>query len=166
MGPAIEVDVRKAQFKDAQAIADFVSNACPDDAISRMDVAERFSQVGFLIGEYEDEMVGLVGWQVENLVIRVIDFLIAPAIDRVVAGRTLITKMEELGQELQAEASILFLPPNPSKDLINYWEIFGYEPRKVGQLPKAWREASREWSPNSTGVMLKQLRKDITMRPM
>ena len=163
---ALEVHVRRARLNDAEAIANFVNSARPGNPVVRLDVADRFSQVGFMIAEHEGRMVGLLGWQVENLVIRVTDFLIAPAIDRVVAGRALIQSMEEEGKLLQAEASILFLPPTPSRDLISYWEMFGYEHRPVSDMYKAWREAAAEWNATSSGVMIKQLRKDLTRRPI
>lgn len=164
---ALEVQVRKARLNDAEIIAKFVNSARTEaEAITRLDVADRFSQVGFIIAEYHNEAVGLVGFQVENLVIRVTDFLIAPAIDRVVAGKALVAAMEQAGEDLQAEACILFLPPNPSQELVSYWEIFEYDRKPVSKLPRAWREASHEWSTHATEVMIKQLREDMTHKPM
>lgn len=162
----IQVQVRKARLKDAETIANFVNSARPIDTVTRLDVAERFSQVGFMLAEYNNEPVGLVGFQVDNLVIRVTDFLIAPAVDRVIAGKALVSAMEEAGVQLQAESSILFLPPNPSQDLIAYWEVFGYVRRAVKKLPKAWQEAAKEWSVGAVEVMIKQLRIDLTRKPM
>lgn len=164
---ALEVQVRKARLKDAEMIAKFVNSARPkEEAVTRLDVAERFSQVGFMIAEYRDEAVGLLGFQVENLVIRVTDFLIAPAIDRVVAGKALVAAMEQAGQELQAEACMLYLPPTPSHELVLYWEIFEYERKPVSSLPRAWREASKEWSSDAIEVMVKPLREDLIRKPM
>ncbi len=162
-----EIEVRRGRMKDAQTIADFVNKARPSATpVTRTDVAERYSQVGFLLAEYNQQLVGLVGWQVENLVIRVTDFLIAPAVDRVVAGRVLISAMEEEGRQLQCEAAILFLPPNPSADLISYWETFSYEKRAVATLPKVWRDAVTEIRINTQSVMVKQLREDLVRKPM
>lgn len=163
---AENVEVRRAKLVDAQTIADFVNSARPENQVTRLDVAERFSQVGFLFAEFQDEVVGLLGWQVENLVVRVTDFLIAPAIDRVIAGRALVTAMEREGLELQAEAAILFLPPDPSPELISYWELFEYEHKPMSALHKAWREAASEWQVGASSVMIKQLREDIVRRPM
>ena len=110
---AAEIQVRKAQFKDADDIAALINRARPEETIGKMDIAERFSQVGFLLAEAAGNIVGLIGWQVENLVIRVTDFLVSSQVDRVAAGEAMIEAMEEAGEELQAEASLLFLPPNP-----------------------------------------------------
>ncbi len=163
---AAEIQVRKAQFKDADNIAALINRARPGEAIGKMDVAERFSQVGFLLAESGGDIVGLIGWQVENLVIRVTDFLVSSQIDRVAAGEAMIAAMEAAGEELQAEASLLFLPPNPSNDLLGYWLQFGYQRQPVDELPKAWREAAGEWNPDASKAMVKILREDRVMRPM
>lgn len=162
-----QIDVRRARLREADVIARFVNEARPGGAkVSAADVAERFGAVGFMCAEYNGQIVGLLGWQVENLVVRVTDFLIAPAIDRVVAGRALISAMEEEGRQLEAEAAILFLPPRPSPELIKFWELFGYQKREVSSLSKAWREAALEWRPGTKEVMVKQLRERLINRPM
>jgi len=160
------VQVRKANLKDAETIANFVNRAHPEAKVTRLSVAERFSQVGFMLAEHEGEVVGLLGFQVENLVIRVTDFLIAPAVDRVVAGKALVPAMEEAGADLQVEAAILFLPPDPSQDLVEYWKSFGYERRAIADMHRAWREAAAEWDAAKEEVMVKQLREDVTRKPM
>jgi hypothetical protein len=119
-----------------------------------------------LIAEHDERTVGLLGWQIENLIVRVTDFLIAPAIDRVIAGRALIETMEEEAYQLQAEVAILFLPPNPSEGLVSFWELFDYDRRPVAELNKNWQEVAEEWNARSTEVMIKQLRKGLTYKPL
>ena len=162
----MEIQVRKARLQDAESIANFVNRAHGEDIINRLDVAQRFSQVGFMLAEQEDTLVGVMGWQVENLVIRVIDFLIAPMVNPITVGEILIEAVEEAGKELEAEASILFLPPEPSETLTSFWEYFGYEYRPVSELSKAWREATTEWNIDESRAMLKQLRDRMVRRPM
>jgi len=163
---AVQVQVRRARLQDAQPIADFVNSAYAGHPVTGADVKGRFSQVGFMLAEHDGHIIGLLGWQVENLVIRVNDFLVAPALDRVIAGRALIEAMEREGLLLQAEAAILLLPLRPSPDLIAYWEIFGYEQREVAALPRAWREAAREWNAEARQVMMKPLRQDLVQKPI
>ncbi len=162
----MEIKVRRANLRDAQRIADFVNKANRDNAVTRQMVALRFSDVGFLLAEMGGELVGMLGWQVENLVARVTDFLVYPAVDRVIAGRALIEAMEEEAKLLQAEAIILFPPPNPSRELLDYWGLFGYERQAIANLPRAWREVAREWNPQATEVILKQLRTGLVNRPL
>ncbi len=162
----MEIKVRRANLRDAPRIAAFVNRANRNKAITPQMVALRFSEVGFLLAEMGDDLVGMLGWQVENLVARVTDFLVYPAVDRVVAGRALIEAMEEEARLLQAEAIILFPPPNPSRELLDYWALFGYEHKPVAALPRAWREVAHEWNPHATEVILKQLREGLINRPL
>ncbi|MFN2202948.1 MAG: hypothetical protein ACK2UO_17245 [Caldilineaceae bacterium] len=160
------IEVRKARLSDAERIADFVNSAHAERQVSQMDVAERFSQVGFLLAEQRGKIVGLAGWRVENLVICLTDFLIAPGVDRVSTGRLLVTAMEKEGGFLQAEVAFLFLPTNPSRDLIAYWQHLAYARKAMSELPKAWREAAKEWNPKATEAMVKQIREDLIRKPM
>jgi N-acetylglutamate synthase-like GNAT family acetyltransferase len=160
------VRVRKARFDDAKAIADFVNQARPDRQSNAQDVAERFGQVGFLLAEDQNHIGGMIGWVVENLIIRVTDFLIGSGTDRVATGRALINAMEEQGAYLQAEAAMLFLPQNPSQVLIDYWEQFGYARETLAGLPKAWRQAAAEWNAGATEAMIKKLREDLVRKPI
>ncbi|MFP4346148.1 MAG: hypothetical protein ACLFU8_15735 [Anaerolineales bacterium] len=163
----VNVQVRSARLQDAKQIASFVNKARPGgDVVNRLRVAERFSDVGFLLAEQKEQLVGILGWQVENLVVRVTDFLVAPAVDRVVAGRALISEMEAAAKTLQAEAAILFLPENPSQELVEFWELFDYQRRKVVNLNRYWREAVQEWSNSTSEVMIKQLREGLVSRPI
>lgn len=164
---ALNIQVRRAKLDDAAAIADFVNRARRrGEPVSRLMVAQRFSEVGFMLAELNGQIVGMLGWQVENLIARITDFLIAPAIDRVVAGRALIQTMEAEAQKLEAEAAMLFLPPRPSTDLIGFWELFGYKQQAFDALPKPWRQAIAEWNPGVTSVMVKVLRTEMVRRPI
>jgi len=161
------VQIRMARLKDAEAIAGFVNRARPEAQVTRMDVAERFSQVGFALAEAQGVLVGLGGFQVENLVIRVTDFLIAPDANRVATGHAMVAAMETAGIDLQTEAAMLFLPKNPSAGLIEYWQALGYERLPVADMRhRAWREAAAEWNDAQDEAMVKQLREDVTRKPL
>jgi N-acetylglutamate synthase-like GNAT family acetyltransferase len=161
------IHVRRTRLADVEEIARFINKAKPGKKqVSGAMIVDRFSEVGFLIAEHDERTVGLLGWQIENLIVRVTDFLIAPAIDRVIAGRALIETMEEEAYQLQAEVAILFLPPNPSEGLVSFWELFDYDRRPVAELNKNWQEVAEEWNARSTEVMIKQLRKGLTYKPL
>lgn len=167
MSESVGVTVRRARPSDAPRIAEFVNRAgAGKKPITPQDVLERFGVVGFLLAEKDGELVGLLGWQVENLVVRVTDFLIFPAHLRLVAGRALLTAMEQAAQELLCEAAILIVPNNVPREVLQFWEAFGYTPRDLDSLPKAWREAAREANPATDRVILKQLREERILHPV
>lgn len=162
-----KVEVRRTRLQDVDLIAEFINKSRPlARHLPPLAITDRFSDVGFLLAEYKGQPVGLMGWQVENLVVRVTDFLIAPAIDRVIAGRALISEMEEAARQLQAEAAILFLPPHPSQEIIDFWETFDYTRRKISSLNRNWREVAEEWRHDSDEVMLKAFRERMVHRPI
>lgn len=164
---APEIQIRRARLDDAAAIADFVNRARRRGAsISRAMVAQRFSDVGFMLAELNGQIVAMLGWQVENLIARITDFLVAPTIDRTTVGRALIQRIEEQGRILQVEAAMLFLPPQPSPQLIAFWEQFGYKEHAFESLPRQWRQAASEWNPSAGNIMLKVLREDMVRRPI
>jgi len=169
-----EIRVRRAKLADAAAIAEFVnaahagarSTAQSVAQVAAQDVLDRFSQGGFMLAQVDARLVGLLGWQVENLVVRVSDLLISYPADPKVVGQALIDKMESEASVLVAEAVLLFLPSNPSAKLLAFWEGFGYEFAGLKDLPRAWREAVAERGLDAQGVMVKRLRQDMVTRPV
>lgn len=166
MAESTEIRVRRARPSDAGEIAAFVNRARPQKPVSAAEVLERLGTVGFLLAEMGGELVGILGWQVENLVVRVTDFLIYPARLSLSAGQALLTSMEEAANELLCEAAILVIPANPPPEVLQFWEVFGYYPREIASLPRAWREAAREANPASEQVVLKQLRRERILHPI
>ena len=123
--------------------------------------------VGFLLAEWGDTLLGMLGWQAENLVVRLTDFLIGAASERVAVSQALLSEMERAAGELQCEAALLF-PPRPAPAaLVEFYETLGYEHRVVGDLPKAWQEAAHEGQlEKSDSVLVKKLREKRVLRPM
>ncbi|MGC9469775.1 MAG: hypothetical protein ACP5HS_14355 [Anaerolineae bacterium] len=161
-----QITLRRARLADAGAIAAFVKAAGRAAEVDQGDVADRFGHVGFMLAEREGQMVGLLGWQVENLLVRVTDFLISPEVDVFATGKRLIETAEREGKELQAEAVLLFLPAAPSPKLVAYWDQLGYEALTSKDLPKPWRQAIQEGDRDAKGIMVKRLRHDIVRRPI
>ncbi|MBN1179722.1 MAG: GNAT family N-acetyltransferase [Anaerolineae bacterium] len=161
------IEVQRARPSDIGNIVEFINRARPaGKEVSRAEILERFSVVGFLLAVRDGEIIGMMGWLAENLVARVTDFMVWPAVERLVAGRLLIASMEDAARELQCEAAILFLPRNPPPEMLIFWGAFGYKPADVDALPKAWREAAREVRGSTDRVVVKQLRHDLITRPM
>ena len=157
------ITVRRAKPRDAEKIAAFVNRAWRGRrTIDRMKVLERLGSVGFFLAERDGELVGMLGWRAENLVVRVTDFLVGAVSDRVAIGNALLREMEKAANELQCEAALLFLPRPAPQSLKNFYATLGYTERVVSTLPKDWQEAAREarLSDNDT-IMVKQLRERI-----
>jgi N-acetylglutamate synthase-like GNAT family acetyltransferase len=168
MTQAREIAVRRAKPSDAGKIAAFVNNAWHGrQKVDDMAVIERFGSVGFLLAERDSELTGMLGWQAENLVVGLTDFLINPASERVAVGQALLTEMEQYAHELQCEASLLFLPRPSPPALIEFCETLGYASQVVASLPAAWQAAAREGGlRDDEMIMVKRLRERRVLRPM
>lgn len=160
--------MRRAGIGDAEKVAAFVNRAWRGRAIvDKEAVLERVGNVGFLLAERDGELVGMLGWQVENLVVRVFDFLVWPAYEGAAAGRPLFASMEQAAKELQCEVALLFLPRSVSPPTVEFCKTLGYTPHVVASLPQAWREAAYEGRlKDDDKVFIKRLRADRVLRPI
>jgi N-acetylglutamate synthase-like GNAT family acetyltransferase len=163
-----EIVVRRAQVGDADKIVAFVNAIWQGRLeIDRMTVVERLGSVGFLVVEHDGGLVGMLGWQAENLVVRVTDFLVGAVTERVAIGQALLAEMEKAAAELECEVALLFLPRSAPPALIEFYETLGYETQVVADLPKAWHEAALERRlGGDDSVMVKQLRDQRVLRPL
>ena len=163
-----ETRVRRARVNDAGSIAAFVNLARAGRIeVDQRAIIERFGNVGFLLAERRGHLVGMLGWQVENLVVRVTDLLIWPPSERVAVGRALFAEMERTATELQCEAALLFLRYPASPQAAEFCNMLGYEPRIVASLPKMWQEAAYEAHVGDhESVWIKQLRADRVVQPV
>lgn len=162
------ITVRRAGVSDADRVAAFVNRAWRGRAVvDRQAVLERLGTVGFLLAERDGDLVGMLGWQVENLVVRVFDFLVWPAYEGAAAGRALFAGMEKAAKELQCEVALLFLPRSVPQQTVEFCKTLGYTPQVVASLPQAWREAAYESRlEDDDEVFIKRLRADRVLRPI
>ena len=159
---------RRARPSDASRIAAFINRVVGRQSVDDIAIIERFGDEGFLIAERGDNLVGILGWRAENLVVRVTHLLIWPSSEHIAAGPALFAEMENAAASLQCEASLL-LPPGSglSPRQIEFFGELGYQPQTVVGLPKAWREAAREAKlDDDDPVLVKQLRDRRVLRPL
>ncbi len=167
--PAPEVTVRKATPRDAERISQFIAEVTQNrERPSRMDIIARFGDRAYvLVEDREGRMVGLLGWQVENLVARVPEVYLAHSVPAEAVLRPALEFIEQNARELQSEALLLFVPPELARQARNLWQALGFDQRTVEQLGvQAWVEAARESQPEGTVMLFKQLRKDRILHPL
>ena len=170
--PTTEIDdqqltVVRARPDKAAQIAAFVTRISRGkQRLDREAVMAAFGEKAFLLLMAREKMVGLVGWQVENLVARVDDVFLEPGLSIAKASLFLITEVEEASKELQAEAALIFVSPELAKE-IEVWTGLGYEVRTADSLTiNAWKEAAHSVQANGRVMLFKQLRVDRVLRPM
>jgi len=162
-----EFSVTRGRPRDSEAIANMI-NAFSQNRqnLTSSDIMAAFGEKAFMLLQLDDKPIGLAGWQVENLVARTTDFYLAPEATSDTALETLIGEVEQASQDLQVEASLIFLDPNLAAKKA-MWKKLGYEPRDPKSLGvQAWQDAAEESQPKDTVLFFKQLRTDRVLRPI
>ncbi len=162
-----KLTVRRARPQEAQDIAEFITRLSSGQRrMTRMDVMAAFGEKAFLFLSRGDDIVGLLGWQVENLVARVDDVYIEANVSLVNAMKIMTEEAEKASRELQCEAALLFLAPSLAQ-YSEVWKTLEYSARSVKDLRvRAWQDAAMESMPPGTVLLFKQLRKDRILRPV
>jgi len=159
--------VQRGRPRDSEVIADIVTRLSNGkQKMSKLDVMEAFGDKAFLLLQLNDRVVGLAGWQVENLVARTTDLYIEPTHVSEKALETLISEVENASHDLQCEASLIFPLPDLASQEAS-WKALGYEKRTPESLGvQAWQDAAAESKTPGSVLMFKQLRVDRVLRPI
>jgi dephospho-CoA kinase len=165
--PAGTFAVQRARPQEADKIATFINRLSKSQkTLTSSDIMAAFGEKAFLLLMNGDRIVGLMGWQVENLVARVDDVYIEAEISLSKAIKVMTEEVEEASKELQCEAALLFLPPDLAQHQ-DVWQAVGYEARTVRDLGvRAWQDAAMDSMKPGTVMLFKQLRKDRVLRPV
>lgn len=162
-----QINVRRGRPRDSEEIAAIINRLSKDGRkVTRDNIMEAFGEKAFLVLQMGSQTVGVMGWQVENLVARATDIFLDPAVPAEQAVSALIMEMERSSRDLQCEASLVFAPAELVA-LEAIWKKLGYEPRQAENLGvQAWQEAAEETRTASTTLLFKQLRQDRILRPI
>jgi dephospho-CoA kinase len=159
--------LHRGKPRDSQKIAELITKLSKGKrTMNKDDVMEAFGDKAFLMLQLDNELVGIAGWQVENLIARTIDVYLDPKASVDKALPLLMTEVERASGELQCEASLIF----PPMELVGFdavWKQIGYERRAPETLGvQAWTDAAIESMPKGSALFFKQLRTDRVLRPI
>ena len=159
--------VHRAGPRQAAEISEFINrNSNGARQYTKNDIMEAFGEKAYLLLKQEKELVGVVGWQVENLVARTGDIYLSKNTPLNEAMRALTDEIERESRALQCEVSLLFLTKGMAEKQ-EIWQSLGYQHRTVQSLGvRAWQEAAAETLTSETTLLFKQLRKDRVLRPV
>ena len=162
-----ETVVERARPRQAAEIAAFIGRISGgQQKLSSEDIMAAFGEKAYIFLRIDQRPVGLVGWQVENLVARTDDVYLESNLPLANAMRVLLKEVEDASRNLQCEASLLFLPAQFAQH-DEEWRSLGYEPRTVQSLGvRAWQDAALETMSRDEVMYFKQLRQDRVLRPV
>lgn len=175
-GPATQIiskpaagslSLQRGKPRDAQKIAELITRLSKGKRTMTQDEAmEAFGEKAFLLLQMDNNLVGIVGWQVENLVARITDLFLDHRVAPDQALPLLVREVERASSDLQCEAALIF----PPIDLVGFdsvWKHLGYERRSPHELGvQAWEDAALESMPKGSALFFKQLRTDRVLRPI
>jgi dephospho-CoA kinase len=161
------LSLQRGKPRDAQKIADLITRLSKGkQAMTKDQAMEAFGEKAFLLLLMDQNLVGIAGWQVENLVARITDLFLDHGVAPDQALPLMLQEVERASGDLQCEASLVF----PPIDLVGFdsiWKQLGYERRSPDALGvQAWEDAARESMPKGSALFFKQLRTDRVLRPI
>jgi dephospho-CoA kinase len=155
----------KATPKDASLMAEFF-NTLEGMNLNRIDVMTMFGERAFILVKKEEKIIGIVGWQVENMIARSDKFWFSSNNELAKAITKLIVKIEEEAILLQAEVSMIFIVEEMA-NFITSWGEMGYQFCLPINIPvRTWKEAAIEnWNKNEI-IFYKKIRDKRVLRPI
>ncbi len=162
------IEIRRATRSDLKAMAALISAASQGDiSLDESDMMERLFSKGYLVALQGEELVGVVGWQTENLIAGIDDFFVKSSNLWPSVGKMLVEKVEEAVLELSCEAGLIFLYNKTSILGKKFLEKQGYQPQEIKDLKiKDWRQAATEWQQENANLLVKQLMERRVMTPI
>lgn len=167
----LRVEVKRGMPGNAEDIANFITSVT-GKTTSRMDIMLAFGQKSYLLAQDQNGgHVGVIGWQVENLITRTDEFHLRPNVPPTPVITALIAAIEEASTDLQSEVSFIFLPSSTSDAIVQPFLKQGYELTTVKEIKiPAWREAVQEVvnasNESSFRILTKKLREDRVLQPL
>lgn len=165
-----DIIIRRAKRPDLQAMAKLVEvstqgRVSPD--ISHM-MESLFSR-GYIVAAVNEHVVGMAGWQTENLIAGLQDFYVLRDDLWTTAGQKMLDKIHEEVDNLSCEAALSFVLKAAGSKPIEFFKTQGYEQIEPDELNRIWREATeaaQEWQPENSVLLFKKLREQRIMVPM
>ncbi len=165
-----KVSVKRGMPSNAEVIANFINKATNKN-VNRMDIMMAFGQKSYLLAQGPgDQVLALMGWQVENLITRVDEFYVAEGVAPESVVEQMVVAVEEASKELQSEVGFVFLPASAPPTVVQPFRRSGYESTTIEQIKiPAWREAVQEMMSagnNNLQILSKKLREDRVLKPI
>jgi dephospho-CoA kinase len=162
-----EYMVKRGKPRNSAAIAELITRLSKGARkMTAENVMEEFGEKAYMLLELDQKIVGLAGWQVENLVTRTTDIFLEEHVDVQKALELLIKEVEKASGELQSEASLIF-PMGGLAAQEALWKQIGYEKRTPETLGvQAWQDSAIESLSAGSSLLFKQLRQDRVLRPI
>ncbi len=161
-----KLNVVYAMPKHSEYIAKFLNIGRPDDTkLVGIDVLEKFGDRAYYLLMEDDQIVGLVGWQVEDLVGQIdeINFSKKELVNK--GLRMILNKLENSSQTLNSE--VLFVKVQDQFSNKTVWRDLGYELIELKNVKvNVWKNAAKKLIEDGHVLMVKEIRTERVILPL
>lgn len=161
-----DLQVVSAMPKHAGYIARFLNVGKPEEEwVESIEILERFGDRAYSLLIDNEEVIGLIGWQVEDLVTQAdrINFGLREGQDSEI--RLLLEALESSSETLNSEVILIKIP-----DLLvskTVWQEMGYEFIEVEKIKiNIWKNAAKNLLQEDHKLVIKKIRSERVFRPM
>lgn len=160
------IDILRGMPQNAEQIASVLKLRTGRD-LSREDVIMLLGQRSYMMAVADGRPLGLVGFVVENLVMRADELFVLKGAPVRPTISALLDAVEQASKALQSEIGYIFLPENTARDMVKSVVQQGYQQMKIEEIRvPAWREAARKSQPAGTVIFAKKLRAERVLKPL
>lgn len=160
------IQIIKGGPKQAADMATFLKSVKGSE-FTRNDILMKFGQRAYLLAYSGSTIIGLAGWQIENLITRVTEILMLPTAPKERILGEMVESIEKSSLDLQSELSLLFIEEALTGEVEKPLRMLDYERTNPSEFRVPdWRDAVEESAPEGTVLFAKKLREDRILRPM
>jgi len=159
--------VQRAKPGEAAEIASFINRVSNGNrTINQEEIMSGFGEKAYLLLKENGQLLGVMGWQVENLVSRMDDFYLDKSVPFDKGISLFLGEVESASRELLCEVVLLFLTPELLREE-QVWTSLGYQESSIRDLGvRAWQDAAIERQKAGSVLRYKRLRENLVLRPL
>ncbi len=161
------ITIRRAKRQDLEAMARVIVTATNGGIKPDLNqMMEALFSRAYIVALAKDYVVGVAGWQAENLIAALQDFYILRDDLWAEIGPKMLDLIHDEVHKLSCEVSMTFVLNPAGKKPIEFFESQGYEQARPKDLGYIWKDAAAEWQPENSVLLYKKLREQRIMVPM
>ncbi len=153
--PPALLEVRKALRKDLPAFARLFS--LPED-----QALEKLLNRGYIIALKDQEAVGALGWNAENLVASIDEIVVKDRDGSILTP--MLSALESEASALMCEVAMVAL--DPESPMAETFRSCGYSPAEPQALYRPWREEAQKILKEGQTLFIKKLRETVITKPI
>ncbi len=161
------LEIRRAKRPDLEAMAKVVAlgtNGALKPDMSQM--MEALFSRAYLVALAEGHVVGIAGWQTENLVAGLFDFYVVHQDLWAIVGEKMLERIHEEISSLSCEVAMAFVLKQAGLKSVQFFESQQYQQAEGKGLGYIWKDIAQEWQPENSVLLYKKLREHRIMVPM